>query len=122
MDRLVVVSIFLAASVFTYAQSPKVSAEGEQCLDCHSTSTPGVVEQWKGSAHARANVDCYGCHKADDKDPATFDHYGQKIAVIVTPNYCAHCHATETQQFEASHHARAAKFIGSLDNMLGEIV
>lgn len=45
-----------------------------------------------------------------------------KIAVIVTPNYCARCHKEEVAQFEKSHHAAAAKFIGSLDNMLGEIV
>jgi predicted metal-binding protein len=30
-------------------------------------------------------VDCYSCHKANADDPAAFDHYGQKIAVIVTP-------------------------------------
>jgi hypothetical protein len=67
-------------------------------------------------------VDCYSCHKANDGDPATFDHNGYKIAVIVTPNYCARCHQAEVTQFEKSHHAAAAKFIGSLDNTLGEIV
>jgi hydroxylamine dehydrogenase len=131
MRRILVLGLLFACSLWDYAQSPKskafaskvsVSTEGQACLDCHSTSTPGVVEQWKESAHAKAKVDCYSCHKAGEKDPATFDHYGQKIAVIVTPNYCARCHAKETQQFEASHHAKAAQFIGSLDNMLGEIV
>lgn len=100
----------------------KISADAQKCLDCHSGSTPGVVAQWKGSAHAKASVDCFSCHKANENDPAAFDHYGQKIAVIVTPNYCARCHESEVKQFEASHHAKAAKFIGSLDNMLGEIV
>jgi hydroxylamine dehydrogenase len=101
---------------------PKVSAEGQLCLTCHSSTTPGIVEQWRGSAHAKASVDCYSCHKAAEGDPATFDHYGQKIAVIVTPNYCARCHQGEAEQFKKSHHAQAAQFIGSLDNMLGEIV
>jgi cytochrome c551/c552 len=41
--------------------------------------------------------------------------------VIVTPNYCARCHGAEVKQFEKSHHAAAAKFIGSLDNMLGKL-
>lgn len=114
--------LLVLLSLFAGAQQPKVSAEGQSCLDCHSNSTPGLVEQWRGSAHAKVSVDCYSCHRANDKDPATFDHYGQKIAVIVTPNYCNRCHSKEVEQFEKSHHAKAAQFIGSLDNMLGEIV
>jgi hydroxylamine dehydrogenase len=105
-----------------YADKPQISEGGKACLECHVGSTPGIVEQWKASAHAKKGVDCYSCHRANEKDPATFEHYGQKIAVIVTPNYCGRCHATEVKQFEASHHAAAANFIGSLDNMLGEIV
>ena len=96
--------------------------KAKACLECHSESTPGIVEQWKSSAHAVKGVDCYSCHQANADDPATFNHYGHKIAVIVTPNYYARCHANEVKQFEQSHHAAAAKFIGSLDNMLGEIV
>lgn len=104
------------------AGGPQISAEGKACLECHRDSTPGIVEQWQSSAHAKSAVDCYSCHKANDNDPAVFNHYGHKIAVIVTPNYCARCHAAEVKEFEKSHHAAAAKFIGSLDNMLGEIV
>jgi hydroxylamine dehydrogenase len=74
------------------------------------------------SAHAKKNVDCYSCHRANEKDPATFEHYGHRIAVIVTPSYCGPCHGKEIEQFEKSHHAQAAQFIGSLDNMLGEVV
>ncbi len=99
-----------------------ISKEAQACLGCHETSTPGVVTQWRASAHAGQGVDCYSCHKANEKDPAAFDHYGNRIAVIVTPNYCARCHQNEVDQFEKSHHANAAKFIGSLDNTLGEIV
>lgn len=101
---------------------PPVSAQGQQCLSCHASTTPALVNQWKSSRHYRAGVDCFTCHKANADDPATFEHYGQKIAVIVTPKYCARCHARETKEFDASHHSRAAQFIGSLDNVLGEIV
>jgi len=106
---------------FAVAQ-PQISPEGQACLDCHSNSTPGIVEQWRESAHAKKNVDCDSCHRANEKDPAAFEHYGYRIAVIVTPNYCARCHGKEVEQFEKSHHADAARFIGSLDNMLGEFV
>ena len=119
--RIVALFSFFLVSLVENAY-PQVSAEGQACLDCHSNSTPGIVEQWRDSAHARKNVDCYSCHRASDKDPATFEHYGQRIAVIVTPNYCGRCHNKEVEQFEKSHHAQAAQFIGSLDNMLGEVV
>jgi hydroxylamine dehydrogenase len=120
--RLAALLFSFGIATLGHAQVSAVSSAGQQCLDCHSSTTPGIVEQWKSSAHARKGVDCYSCHQAAAKDPAAFDHYGQRIAVIVTPNYCARCHAEEAAQFEKSHHAAAAKFIGSLDNMLGEIV
>lgn len=102
--------------------TPSISEEGQACLNCHQSSTPGVVDQWKHSAHYPKGVDCNSCHKANAGDPATFDHYGHKIAVIVTPNYCNRCHQKEVKEFEVSHHANAASFIGSLDNVLGEVV
>ena len=101
---------------------PKISTEGQTCVDCHNATTPGMVQEWQHSEHAKQGVDCYGCHKADPDDPAAFEHNGLKIAVLVTPKYCARCHAKETEQYEKSRHARATQFIGSLDNVLGEIV
>jgi hypothetical protein len=80
------------------------------------------VQQWRTSGHAKQGVDCYSCHKANPDDPAGFDHYGQKIAVIVTPKYCARRHSTEVDQYEHSRHSKATQFIGSMDNVLGEIV
>ena len=116
--------VLLGCVLFVLASAayPQVSAEGKTCLDCHSDNTPGIVQQWRESAHAKNNVDCYSCHRANENDPAAFDHYGHRIAVIVTPNYCARCHSKEVEQFEKSHHAQATQFIGSLDNMLGEVV
>jgi hypothetical protein len=85
--RFVALLGFLLFRLITVAH-PQVSAEGQACLDCHTSSTPGIVEQWRESAHAKKSVDCYSCHRANEKDPATFEHYGQRIAVIVTSNYC----------------------------------
>ena len=118
---LVALLVFLLMPIKGISQA-QISAEGQQCLDCHTSITPGIVEQWRQSAHAKKNVDCYSCHRANERDPAAFDHYGRRIAVIVTPNYCGRCHAKEVAQFEKSRHAHAAEFIGSLDNMLGEVV
>ncbi len=104
------------------AQAPRISPEAQECLECHGSSTPGIVAQWRASEHARRSVDCYSCHKASERDPSAFDHNGRRIAVIVSPAYCARCHQKEFDEFEKSHHAKAAEFIGSLDNMLGELV
>ena len=89
--RLFSILLILPAVSLLHAQTPQISEAGKACIECHSSSTPGVVEQWQSSAHAKKGVDCYSCHQADAKDPATFEHYGYKIAVIVTPNYCARC-------------------------------
>jgi hypothetical protein len=113
----------LASPAPVWAQEKaRISEEGEACLGCHESGNPGLVAQWRGSGHARAGVDCYSCHRARAGDPATFEHYNHRIAVIVTPKYCGECHQPEAAQFEASRHSKAAQFIGSLDNMLGEVV
>jgi hypothetical protein len=103
---------------------PKISAAGRACLACHESVTPGVVMDWKSSKHYGAGVDCATCHLAAGKGnrPDIQDHNGFKIVVLVTPKNCQTCHAREAIQFEASRHADAARFIGSLDNTLGEVV
>jgi hypothetical protein len=62
------------------------------------------------------------CHQAAEGEADAFQHMGRRIATIVTPKDCGTCHAGEEREFSASHHAKAAQFIGSLDNILGEIV
>ncbi len=49
-------------------------------------------------------------------------HEGAQIAVIVSPADCAKCRAREVQEFSDSHHAAAGKILGSLDNVLAEVV
>ena len=102
----------------------RVSKEGEVCIACHSSGTAGIVKDWRSSKHIGAGVDCYTCHGAANKGsrPDIKDHYGFKVVVLVTPKDCQSCHAREGTEFQASRHADAAKFIGSLDNTLGEII
>lgn len=99
-----------------------ISAEGRACIECHQATTRALVKQWEDSSHHRNKVDCYSCHRGAKGDPSVFSHYGFDIAVIVSPKYCSQCHPEEAKQFDASHHAKATQFIGSLDNVLGEIV
>ena len=91
-------------------------------MDCHRKESSAVYGQWGSSKHFRANIGCYECHMADAKDPDAYEHHGEIIATIVTPKDCARCHEREVAEFNASHHAKAARILGSLDNVLAEVV
>lgn len=106
----------------TAGRAPALSAESRACMDCHEATSPGIVEQWKRSSHSRNRVGCFECHRAAKGDADGFEHKGAFVAVIVTPKDCAGCHAKEYAEFEASHHSDAAKILGSLDNVLAEVV
>jgi len=101
---------------------PDISAESRKCIDCHKKESPSIYEQWGNSKHFRANVGCYECHKAETSDPDAMLHEGQLIATIVSPRDCNRCHEKETGEFITSHHAKAARILGSLDNTLAEVV
>jgi hypothetical protein len=134
---IVVLSLFFLASLLfvQWAEISRRNAESgasaphiavpdnsRQCVECHTQGTIGLVEHWKGSTHAEKGVGCVDCHQADAVDADGFEHYGARIAVIVTPNDCARCHPTEAQEFMASHHAKAGNILASLDNFLAEVV
>ena len=114
----------LAAATPAKATRPApVPASSRACVECHATTTPGIVEEWRESRHARRGVGCYDCHRAEQGDADAFGHEGQPlVAVVVTPRDCARCHAAEDREFEPSHHAKAGDILASLDNYLAEIV
>ena len=101
---------------------PTVSDESQECIACHKKTDPVVYQQWGVSKHYRANVACYECHGAEKSDSDAFDHYGFTIAVLVTPKDCGRCHSREMTEFIGSHHAKAGRILGSLDNVLAEVV
>ena len=102
------------------------SPETKECIACHKKNNPGIIQQWGDSKHYRAKVGCYECHKADPKDPDAFIHDDKKvkkhISIIVSPKDCANCHEREVEQFTSSHHAKAGRILGSLDNLLAEVI
>ena len=105
-----------------HAPDAVVTAENRACVDCHRVKSPGIVGQWEISTHAESGIGCLQCHKAKPGDLDGYDHEGSFIATIVSPTDCAKCHEKETAEFEASHHANAAQILGSLDNVLAEVV
>jgi hypothetical protein len=92
------------------------------CIDCHAQSTPAIIDHWKGSTHASTGVGCLECHTAGADDADAFDHYGEKVATVVTPLDCSRCHQTVFDEFTGSHHAAAGNILASLDNYLAETV
>jgi len=99
-----------------------LSKESAECVSCHREKTPGIYEMWGDSKHFGAKVGCYECHKAKKTDIDSIKHKDFVISVIVSPKDCSRCHEKETKEFDASHHASAGNIIGSLDNVLAEVV
>ena len=134
-----VVSLLLAAPARGQTTEPKapaakkstpapkkgavISAESQKCIRCHAQKTPGIVAQWKGSRHAGAGVGCFECHYSlsEKEELGTFTHEGEPITTVLSPKACQTCHGAIVAENQRSHHASAAKFIGSLDNVLGEV-
>ncbi len=112
----------LATPVVAGTFPSKLSKKSKECIDCHKEKTPGIIEHWGNSKHYRANVACYECHSASPRDKDAFKHYGETIAVIVSPKDCGRCHEHEVKEFSGSHHAKAGRIMGSLDNVLAEVV
>jgi hypothetical protein len=100
----------------------QVSEKSRKCIDCHRKENPALYEQWGASKHFTANVGCYECHAADPADADAYQHEGEVISVIVSPKDCSRCHAREVTEFIGSHHSKAGRILGSLDNILAEIV
>lgn len=116
--------------------TPPISRETQACLDCHKTFTPGIVEDWLRSLHAKTTpaaalkkpelrrrmsaqkvpsalekvvVGCYECHALNPKTHKdNFDHMGFQINVIVSPQDCSTCHPVEAKQYSGSKKAHAA--------------
>jgi hydroxylamine dehydrogenase len=107
-----------------FRPEPIMDAGTKHCVGCHSEKGVGkvITEQWKASKHAEVGVGCLECHKADKGDIDAFEHEGVLIATIVTPRDCGRCHMEEVDQFTKSHHADAGMIMGSLDNVLAEVV
>lgn len=104
---------------------PALTENTKECLECHQSDNPGLYQQWGTSKHYGANVGCYECHAAAATDTDVLKdgiHDDFVISTIVSPNDCARCHVKEVEEFVNSHHSKAGRIMGSLDNLLAEVV
>jgi hypothetical protein len=116
-----------------------ISPATKTCIACHERVTPGIVADWRTSRHSRVIpaealkkpllekrvsaesipaelqghiVGCYECHSLNgEKHADNFDHMGQRINVVVSPNDCSTCHPLEAQQFSGSKKYYAHKIL-----------
>ncbi len=120
-----------------FGDAAPVSSATQECLDCHAVFHPGIVADWQKSRHAMItpqtamaaegmqrrvssnkvpeplqaiSVGCAECHTLRGEAHAdTFEHNGTDIHVVVSPDDCATCHATEREQYSKNIMAMAEK-------------
>lgn len=51
--------------------------DSKKSVACHSTRSPGIVQQWTHSRHFEFDVDCIACHQAESWAPDAFEHHGE---------------------------------------------
>jgi hydroxylamine dehydrogenase len=78
------------------------SPTSEKCVECHTKTTPNVVNDWKLSKHSSLSIGCEACHGADH---TTAEDAAR--AKIPTPETCGQCHADRVEQFKKGKHAIA---------------
>ncbi|MGD8882029.1 MAG: multiheme c-type cytochrome [Desulfobacterales bacterium] len=145
-DTVVIIWIFISL----VSAGPGISAEvpiseaTAECIDCHSSFQPGIVNDWQNSRHAKVTpkeamtvqgvarkvssttvpenlqtivVGCAECHTLRPKAHAdTFEHNGYDVHVVVSPDDCQTCHVTERKQYSKNIMAHA--FGNLADNKL----
>ncbi len=128
---ILTILLVMTTSVWSYPL-PAVSAKSQKCIECHKEVNGSIYQEWGASKHHGANIGCYECHKAEKSAVDAFRHdvkdkngkmiSGEYIKVIVSPRDCARCHEKEVKEFAASHHSKGGRIMGSLDNVLAEVV
>jgi predicted heme/steroid binding protein len=96
---------------------------GQRCVDCHRKQTPGIFLDWEKSVHARLDVHCYKCHRANNDASVLVSHLThdpKPISVVVTPKNCGGCHPDQTRAYARSKHANTWEIMWKVDHWLND--
>jgi hydroxylamine dehydrogenase len=132
---LVCLGIIILQNTAFASGEVSISEATAECIDCHASIHPGIVDDWKNSRHAKitpnaamiieglarkisskqvpenlknSTVGCAECHMISPETHAdTFEHNGYDIHVVVSPNDCRSCHEQETEQYSRNLMAHA---------------
>ncbi len=112
----VIIVIGLSLTVMVIGRSSasnNVNEEGEvnalansddECVVCHTRTTPGIVDQYGHSTMAAAEVTCSDCHEVDADYPGAIEHEGTHVLNQPTTAMCETCHEAEVAQYNRSRH------------------
>lgn len=108
--------LFLFPSdVFAIKKTREEIDTAKRCVLCHTQISPGIINDWERSNHAKALVTCIDCHQADITDADAKKHEGMIISVIVSPKDCSRCHPKQVMEFNESLHSKAVSFVQNLE-------
>ncbi len=126
MSLLTLFMVFVSVQV-AFGASGRTSEDTNACIECHRSVHPGIVADWERSRMAKVTpraarsmilkkrrvsfeevpsklasvvVGCAECHTMNpEKHQDTFEHNGNQVHVVVTPEDCATCHPVELNQY-----------------------
>jgi hydroxylamine dehydrogenase len=85
-----------------------LASSTDECVTCHRTATPGIVDQLSHSTMAAAKVTCRDCHEVTANYPGAVEHEGSWVLAAPTTAKCQKCHEAEVAQFYQSRHSLPA--------------
>ena len=77
----------------------------DECVECHTKTSPGVVKDWELSKHSQAKKDKATCATCHGRAHNTMDD--GKLAKMPTAETCGSCHDKQENQFRKGKHAHA---------------
>jgi hydroxylamine dehydrogenase len=105
---LILVVISRAGQTVNLASVDVLANNTDECVTCHRTATPGIVEQFGHSSMAAAEVTCRNCHEVDANYPGAVEHEGVYVLASPTTHRCEQCHESEVAEFYQSRHSLPA--------------
>jgi hydroxylamine dehydrogenase len=113
---IILVGLVFVVATITNASQPQGEEErvnalvnsDDECVVCHSRTTPGIVEQYGVSTMAIAEVACVDCHEVKADYPGSVEHEGVYVLPSPSSAMCDRCHTSEVAQYNQSRHGLPA--------------
>lgn len=90
--------LIVLAGMLLYS-SAALAAETSACIECHTKTSPGMVQDWQVSAHADNGIGCETCHGEEHASAADYAK-----AVLPDEAVCAGCHQDKYDEFSHGKH------------------
>jgi hypothetical protein len=95
-------SLFTILGIAFISMTAGAGFAASACVDCHKTSTPGIVNDWQLSKHGQMGLDCATCHGGQHTSATDVAK-----ALIPTPDSCSPCHEQRVTQYKKGKHGFA---------------